>query len=154
MDWKKLLADQQRRKHSKDPNRNWKTYSKAGWVKAEQIAEELDCNRNQVAGLLKDSIADKRIEREEFTIWNKDLDVLEKVLAFRRVKPGNKPVPAKKPRGKALKPAVGMTVRSRRGNKGRIVHAGRSVFTIEWENGSTTNPSLASFKKRDILLEG
>jgi hypothetical protein len=153
-DWKKLLADQQRRKHSKDPNRQWSTYSRQGWEKAERIAEELDCNPSQVGVLLKDSIQAKRIEREEFMIWSREADRLEKVVAFRKVRPGQ--APAKK--GKSapapvVKPAAGMTVRSRRGGRGKIRSILRGRCEVEWESGTVTQPSLKAFKKRDIFLE-
>ncbi len=150
-DWKKLLADQQRRKYSNDPNRQWSTYSRQGWEKAERIAEELDCNPNQVGVLLKDSIQAKLIEREEFMIWNRDADRLEKVVAFRKVRPGQQAAKAKPV--KMPKPAAGMRVRSRRGHFGKIKSISGSKCEIVWDSGTITNPGLKAFKKRDILVE-
>lgn len=151
-DWKKILADQFKRKHSKDPNRQWATYSKQGWERAEQIAEELDCSVNQVGSLLRDSIADSRIERSEFLIWNKGTEQLDKVVAYRKVRAGQKAVEKQKP--KKIKPAVGMKVRSRRGTNGKILEAGRTRLRVEWENGSQTTPLLTGLVKGDIYIVG
>lgn len=152
-DWKKLLADQLIRKHSKDPNRQWATYSKQGWEKAEKIAEELDCSIPQISAVLRDSISDKRIERGEFQIWNRDLLTLEKIVGFRKVKPGQA-APAKKSKAPVAKPAVGMAVRSRRGHRGKILSLSRGKCEIEWETGTITRPAITGFKRRDIILEG
>lgn len=154
-DWKKILADQRIRKHSKDPNRQWSTYAKQGWEKAEKVAEELDCSMPQIKVVLRDSLNDKRIEHGEFLIWNRDLLTLEKVVGYRKVKPGQSaPAPKKSAPAPVAKPAVGMTVRSRRGHRGKILSLSRGKCEIEWESGTITRPSLTGFKRRDIFLEG
>lgn len=154
-DWKKLLADQYEKKHSKDPNRQWATYARQGWDRAEEVAEALDCGPHQLAAHLRDLLKEKRVERGEFLIWNRELRVLEKVIGFRKIKPGQaaaakKEKPALAPK---VKPAEGMTVLSRRGLRGKIRSISRGKCEIEWESGTTTRPSLNAFKKRDIRLE-
>lgn len=155
--WKRIVKQQMVEEHENDPKYMWETYAKQGWHKREHVAEALECHEDKVQSLLKSAITSKKIERRDIVIWSKLNKELVKIVAYREKgkHPEEKaPKPAKKAKRKALKPAVGMAVRSRRGNSGKIVHAGKSVFTVEWENGSVTNPSLASFKKRDIILEG
>jgi hypothetical protein len=159
--WKRIVKQQMVEEHENDPKYMWETYAKQGWHKREHVAEALECHEDKVQSLLKSAIASKKIERREIVIWSKLNKELVKIVAYRErgrhpevETPAKAAQPAKKPKRKALRPAVGMSVRSRRGNSGRIIHAGRSVFTVEWANGSVTNPSLASFKKRDIILEG
>lgn len=153
-DWKKLLADQLIRKHSKDPNRQWRTYAKQGWVKAEKVAEELDCSVPQISVVLRDSLTDKRVERGEFQIWNQDLLTLERIVGFRKVKPGQASQP-KLPSKKTAKPKAGMKVRSRRGNLGKIVQIERGRCLVKWDSGSETRPSLKAFSKGDLVaVEG
>lgn len=150
-DWKKLLAEQQIRKHSKDPNRQWSTYAKQGWEKAEKIAAELDCSIPQISVVLRDSLNDKRIERGEFQIWNRDLIMLEKVVGFRKAKPGQQPLQSAKPL-KRIKPTAGAKIRSRRGNFGKIIQIERGRCLVKWENGSETRPSVKSFAKGDLVV--
>lgn len=157
--WKRIVKQQMVEEHENDPKYLWATYAKVGWHKREEVAEALECHEDKVQTLLKSAISAKKIERREFTIWDKLNKELGKVVAYREKgkhadEPEEaKPVKAAKPAKKA-KPAAGMTVRSRRGHRGKILSLSRGKCEIEWESGMTTRPSLTGFKKGDIILEG
>lgn len=142
--------------HENDPKYQWATYAKVGWHKREDVAEALECHEDKVQSLLKSAISSKKIERRDFSIWDKLNKELVKVVAYREkgkhADAPEEPAPAK-PVKKRIKPAVGMAVRSRRGHHGKILSLSRGKCEIEWEKGGITRPSLNAFKRRDILLE-
>lgn len=160
--WQRIVKQQMVEEHEDDPKYQWATYAKVGWHKREDVAEALECHEDKVQSLLKSAISSKKIERRDITIWDKLNKELVKIVAYREkgkhadpeapspTKSAKKPVKKQRP-----KPAAGMIVRSRRGRRGKITSVSRNRCEIEWEGGTVTRPSLAGFKKYDIIiLEG
>lgn len=155
--WKRIVKQQMVEEHENDPKYQWATYAKVGWHRRDQVAEALECHEDKVQTLLKSAISSKKIERRDITIWDKLNKELVKVVSYReKGQHADEPEEAKpvKPAKKRPKPAVGMTVRSRRGHRGKILSISRTRCEIEWESGTVTRPSLKGFKKQDIILEG
>jgi hypothetical protein len=155
--WQRIVKQQMVEEHENDPKYLWATYAKVGWHKRDQVAEALECHEDKVQTLLKSAISSKKIERREFAVWDKLNKELVKVVGYReKGKHADRPEEVKPVKAvkKRLKPAVGMSVRSRRGQKGKIKSVSRSKCEIEWESGAITTPSFKSFSKCDIILEG
>ena len=157
--WKRIVKQQMVEEHENDPKYHWDTYSKQGWHKREHVAEALECHEDKVQTLLKSAITSGKIERREITIWDRLNKELIKVVAYRekgRHADPKEEKPAKsKPAkgGKRPKPAVGMTVRSRRGGMGKIAEIVRGRMRVDWDSGKKTETAVKSIAKGDIFLE-
>lgn len=157
--WQRIVKQQMVEEHENDPKYQWATYAKVGWHRREDVAEALECHEEKVHALLKSAMVAKKIERREFVIWDKLNKELVKVVAYRErgrhaEEPAAVPASKAKPVRARRKPEAGMTVRSRRGNRGVIRAVGRGKCEIEWESGQVTSSLLAGFKKGDVRIEG
>lgn len=160
--WKRIVKQQMVEEHESVPQYQWDTYAKAGWHKREQVAEALECHEDKVQTLLKSAITSGKIERREITIWDKLNKSLIKVVAYREKgrhadPKEEKPAKSKPAKGgrssKRPKPAVGMTVRSRRGGMGKISEIIRGRMRVDWDSGKKTETAVKSIAKGDIFLE-
>jgi hypothetical protein len=159
--WKRIVKQQMIEEHESVPKYQWETYSKQGWHTREQVAEALECHEDKVQVILKSALASGKIERRDFTIWDRLNKELVKVAAYREkgkhADPKEEKPVARRGRGRPRKvrPKIvaGMSVRARSGNMGRIAEVRGGRVRVDWDSGKATESSLKAFDRGDIGLE-
>lgn len=71
--WKKQVDEILRKKHTVPD----------GWETKEQVAESLECSPDRVHALLKPGLDEGIFERAEFSVWNENRRMTERVTCYR-----------------------------------------------------------------------
>jgi hypothetical protein len=136
---------------------NWKTILEKqnaaayawpkGWTSRDDVAEQLECSPERVAGLLSPGVRAGTVERQDFTIWDSKLKRLVRVTGYRETGKGEAPaVPATAVKVDKAPPAGTKVISRRNGCHGLVKKDG----SILWDNGRQSWPTESAWRKGDI----
>ena len=117
-----------------------------GWSSRDDVAEQLECSPERVAGLLAPGVRAGTVERQDFTIWDTKLKRLVRIPGYRETGKGE--APAASPAAKVDKaPPAGAKVISRRNGAHGMVQEDGSIL---WDTGRQSRPTESAWRKGDI----
>ena len=119
-----------------------------GWSSRDDVAEQLECAPERVAGLLAPGVRSGTVERQDFKVWDAKLKRLVRVTGYRE--PGKSITPAVQAVKVGDAPEPGTHVVSRRNGNTGVVQIGGAVL---WCNGRSSRPTESAWRKGDILCQ-
>lgn len=120
-----------------------------GWTSRDDVAEQLECSPERVAGLLAPGVRAGTIERQDFTVWDAKLKRLARITGYRETGKGEAPaVPAAAAKVDKAPPAGTKVVSRRNGNHGTVQEDG----SVVWQTGNRSHPTESAWRKGDIRL--
>jgi hypothetical protein len=119
-----------------------------GWSSRDDVAEQLECSPERVAGLLAPGVRAGTVERQDFTIWDAKLKRLVRVTGYRETGKGEAPAAPVAAKVDKAPPAGTKVVSRRNGSTGVIQQDGR----ILWDTGRQSRPTESAWRKGDIRL--
>ena len=118
-----------------------------GWSSRDDVAEQLECSPERVAGLLAPGVRAGTVERQDFTIWDAKLKRLVRVTGYRETGKGEAPaLPAAAAKVDKAPPAGTKVVSRRNGSHGTVQEDG----AILWDGGRQSHPTGSAWRKGDI----
>lgn len=118
-----------------------------GWTSRDDVAEQLECSPERVAGLLAPGVRAGTIERQDFTVWDAKLKRLVRVTGYRETGKGEAPAPPAAAAKVDKAPPAGAKVISRRNGSQGVMRADGSIL---WNNGRQSRPTESAWRKGDI----
>ena len=136
---------------------NWKTILEKqnatayawpkGWSSRDDVADQLECSPERVAGLLAPGIRAGAIERQDFTVWDAKLKRLVRLTGYRETGKSEAPaLPAAAVKVDKAPPAGAKVISRRNGAHGVIQKDG----SVLWETGRQSSPTESAWRKGDI----